>query len=419
MSGQALNTPDIIVIGAGIIGITSAIELQAKGAKVTVLDKTGVAAGASQGNAGAFAFSDAAPLASPGIIRKAPKWFFDPLGPLSVPLPYALQIIPWMVRFLRASRPEQVRAGIEALSTLMNVSRARLVPFMEQTGTHNMLRQHGNLKLYENRKAFEGSLPSWKAREERGIKFTPLTDPNKIAEYQTGIDPRFVAAIATNDWYGISDPKDYTVQLGEYFKSRGGRIEIADAVALQPESELVAVVLKGGTELSADHVVVSAGAWSHHLAKTIGDHIPLETERGYNTTLPVGAFELKRQLSFEEHGFVVTPLSSGIRVGGAVELGGLKLPPNYRRADVLLNKAKEFLPDLNIEGGKQWMGFRPSLPDSIPVIGQATRSDRIIYAFGHGHLGLTQSAGTAKLVGDLVMGIKNDIDLSPYSPRRF
>lgn len=419
MSGQAVNIPDIIVIGAGIIGITSAIELQEKGAKVTVLDKAGVAAGASQGNAGAFAFSDASPVASPGIIRKAPKWFLDPLGPLSVPLPYALQILPWMFRFLSASRPEQVRRGIEALTTLMTVSRDRLIPFMEQTGTHNMLRQHGNLQLYEHRKSFEENLPVWHARGERGTEFTALTDPDQIADYQPGINKRFVAAIATNDWYGISDPKDYTVQLGEFFKSRGGKIDIAEAVALKHGAEGVSVRLKDGTELSAYHVVVSAGAWSHHLARTVGDHIPLETERGYNTTLPIGAFDLNRQLSFEEHGFVVTPLSSGIRVGGAVELGGLKLPPNYRRADALLNKAKGFLPGLKIEGGRQWMGFRPSLPDSIPVIGPASRSRRITYAFGHGHLGLTQSAGTAKLVADLVMGIKNDIDLLPYSPRRF
>lgn len=419
MSGQEKKNPEVIVIGAGIIGITSAIELQAKGARVTVLDKTGVAAGASQGNAGAFAFSDASPVASPGIIRKAPKWFLDPLGPLSVPLPYAIPILPWMYRFLRASRPEQVKTGTEALTTLMTVSRDRLVSFMEETGTHNLLRQHGNLQLYEDRKSFEGNLPIWHAREARGTKFTPLTDPDQIAEYQPGIDKRFVAAIATNDWYGISDPKDYTVQLGEFFKSRGGTVVIAEAVALQSGSESVSVNLEDGTELSADHIVVSAGAWSHHLAKTIGDNIPLETERGYNTTLPVGAFDLKRQLSFEEHGFVVTPLSSGIRVGGAVELGGLKLPPNYRRADALLQKAKNFLPELNTEGGRQWMGFRPSLPDSIPVIGPATKSNRITYAFGHGHLGLTQSAGTAKLVADLVMGVENDIDLTPYCPQRF
>ncbi|MEX1036383.1 MAG: FAD-dependent oxidoreductase [Sneathiella sp.] len=416
---KAEDSAEIIVIGAGIIGITTAIELQSMGAKVTVLDREGVAAGASRGNAGAFAFSDAAPVASPGIMKKAPKWLLDPLGPLSIPLPYALKITPWMFRFWRASRPEQVRAGIAALVALMTVSRERLVPFMEQTGTHNMLRQHGNLQLYESRKAFEESLPSWRERASRGINFTALTSPEEIMEHQSGLDRRFVGAIYTNDWYGISDPKDYTNRLGEYFQSRGGTIRIAEAVAVETTSGDVFVMLSDGTRLSVGHVVIAAGAWSHLLARTLGDHIPLETERGYNTTLPVGAFDLKRQLSFEEHGFVVSPLSSGIRVGGAVELGGLKLPPNYRRADALLKKAKAFLPGLKTEGGTQWMGFRPSLPDSIPVIGPATCSDRVTYAFGHGHLGLTQSAGTARIVANLVMGRENAVDLAPYSPQRF
>ncbi|WP_339630862.1 FAD-dependent oxidoreductase [uncultured Sneathiella sp.] len=413
------EAPDVIVIGAGIIGITTAIELLLMGAKVTVLDREGVAAGASRGNAGAFAFSDAAPVASPGIMKKAPKWLFDPLGPLSVPLPYALKIAPWMYRFWRASRPDQVRAGTAALVALMTASRERLVPLMETTGTHNMLRQHGNLQLYESRKAFEENLPMWREREARGVKFTALTSPEEIAEHQPGIDRRFVGAIHTNDWYGISDPKDYTTALSTFFESRGGTIRIAEASALEAVSGGVSVVLSDGTRLSADQIVVAAGAWSHRLAKTLGDHIPLETERGYNTTLPVGAFDLKRQLSFEEHGFVVSPLSSGIRVGGAVELGGLNLPPNYRRADALLKKAKSFLPGLKTEGGTQWMGFRPSLPDSIPVIGPASATNRIIYAFGHGHLGLTQSAGTARIVANLVMGRENTVDLAPYRPQRF
>ena len=143
--------------------------------------------------------------------------------------------------------------------------------------------------------------------------------------------------------------------------------------------------------MTAQHVVVAAGAWSHRLARTLGERIPLETERGYNTTLPVTAFDLKRQLTFGGHGFVVTPLSCGVRVGGAVELAGLDAPPNFERSEVLLAKAKRFMPGLATEGGTQWMGFRPSLPDSLPAIGPAARDARVTYAFGHGHLGLTQA----------------------------
>ena len=166
-------------------------------------------------------------------------------------------------------------------------------------------------------------------------------------------------------------------------------------------------------------MVVAAGAFSHRIARTLGERIPLETERGYNTTLPPGAFDLRTQVTFGGHGFVVSRLSTGIRVGGAVELGGLNLPPNFRRSDAMLKKAKAFLPALKTENGVQWMGFRPSLPDSLPAIGRARATPRVTYAFGHGHLGLTQSAGTARLVADLLTGRTPAIDLAAFSPQRF
>jgi D-amino-acid dehydrogenase len=174
-----------------------------------------------------------------------------------------------------------------------------------------------------------------------------------------------------------------------------------------------------GSKLSARSVVVAGGAWSKALTLPLGDNIPLETERGYNTTLPPGSFDLKRQLFFGGHGFVVTPLSNGIRVGGAVELGGLSLPPNFKRAEAMLTKAARFMPGLATTGGRQWMGFRPSLPDSLPAIGYSSASRNIVYAFGHGHLGLTQSAGTGKLVAELVTGAAPSLDLAPFSPQRF
>ncbi|MDF2368574.1 FAD-binding oxidoreductase [Sneathiella sp.] len=418
-SGITDQQPEILVIGAGIIGISAAIEMQARGGRVTVVDRTAVAAEASRGNAGAFAFSDATPLASPGIMKKAPKWLLDPLGPLSIPLPYLPRIAPWLFLFWRASSPDRVQAGIKALVALMRFSKERLIPFMEKSGTDGMLRQHGNLQLFESRKKFDETLPAWQARTEHGVNFTHLYGPEEIARHQPGLDPRFIAATYTTNWYGITDPKEYTEALARHFESRGGVIRIAEGCVLESDAQSASLILNDGTRLSADHIVVAAGAWSHQLAKTMGDHIPLETERGYNTTLPPGAFDLKNQLSFEEHGFVVTPLAGGIRVGGSVELGGLKAPPNFRRADVLLAKAKAFMPDLKTDGGSQWMGFRPSMPDSIPVIGHATQSNRITYAFGHGHLGLTQSAGTAALVAELVFGDKCSIDMTPYSPSRF
>ena len=409
---------DVIVIGAGVVGLSAAIAAQARGMTVVVVDREGPAAGASAGNAGAFAFTDILPLASPGILKKAPKWLLDPLGPLTVPPAYALQIAPWMFRFWRACSPRRVAQSTTAQTTLMDLSRSELEPFLAQTGTAKMLQKNGNLQVYEGEAEFKASLPGWKARAAHGIEFHHL-DALGMAEIQPGIAPRFTHGTFTPGWYSIADPKLYTLALADHFQASGGMIERAEVAALQPVDGGVEVTTAEGRLLRAANVVLAAGAFSHRIARTIGDIVPLETERGYNTTLPAEAFDLRTQVTFGGHGFVVSRLSTGIRVGGAVELGGLKLPPNFRRSEAMLTKAQAFLPGLKPQGGVQWMGFRPSLPDSLPAIGRARATQRVVYAFGHGHLGLTQSAGTARLVADLLTGCKPAIEISPFSPQRF
>lgn len=409
---------DVIVIGAGVVGLSAAIAAQGRGLSVTVIDREGPAAGASAGNAGAFAFTDILPLASPGILWKAPKWLLDPLGPLSVPPSYALKIAPWMFRFWRACAASKVEHSTAAQTALMDLSKVELEPFLKKTETTAMLRKEGNLQVYESDAEFESSLPGWKARERHGIEFRHL-NAEQMVEIQPGIASRFTCGTFTPGWYSIADPKLYTLALAEHFRAIGGRIERLDIASLRPLEDGVEVVSHDGRTRNAAKVVLAAGAFSHRIARSLGEKIPLETERGYNTTLPSGAFDLRTQVTFGGHGFVVTRLSSGIRVGGAVELGGLELPANFARSEALLAKAKAFLPGLKTEGGKQWMGFRPSLPDSLPAIGEARHTARVVYAFGHGHLGLTQSAGTARIVADLLTGQKPAIDTRAFSPQRF
>ena len=407
-----MKSAEVVVIGAGVVGLSVALAAQARGFSVRVIDRVGVCAGASAGNAGAFAFTDILPLASPRVIRQAPKWLLDPLGPLSVPPRYALKIAPWMLRFWRASWPAQVRASTVAQTGLMALSKAALEPFLATNHLSAMLRREGQLQVYEGQAEFDASLPSWAARAEAGIAFEHLTG-DAIAERQPGLDARFTHATFTPGWFSISDPKDYTLALAERFVAQGGEVRITEAFRLLPD----------GVETSAGkmtgRVVVAAGAFSHHLARTAGVKIPLETERGYNTTLASGAIDLRCQVTFGGHGFVISKLTSGIRVGGAVELGGLKLPPNYARADAMLTKAKRFLPALDTTGGVQWMGFRPSLPDSLPAIGALPGQPNTLCAFGHGHLGLTQSAGTAEIIANLLSGKPAGIDLAAFSPSRF
>ncbi|WPE22170.1 NAD(P)/FAD-dependent oxidoreductase [Shinella zoogloeoides] len=410
--------PGVVVIGAGVVGLSAAIALQARGLAVTVLEREGPAAGASAGNAGAFAFTDILPLASPGILKKAPKWLLDPLGPLSVPPSYALQIAPWMFRFWRACSASRVAHSMTAQTALMDLSKAELEPFLAETGTLSMLRKEGNLQVYESQAELDASLPGWKARAEHGIEFRHM-GAAEMATIQPGLAPRFTHGTFTPGWYSIADPKLYTLALADHFRARGGRIERAEVSSLHPIEGGVEIRTTDGRTVRARKVVLAAGAFSHQVARSLGENIPLETERGYNTTLPADAFDLRTQVTFGGHGFVVTRLSTGIRVGGAVELGGLKLPPNFRRSEAMLERARAFLPGLKPEGGVQWMGFRPSLPDSLPAIGRARATPDVVYAFGHGHLGLTQSAGTARLVADLLTDGKTAIDIASFSPQRF
>lgn len=410
--------PGVVVIGAGVVGLSAAIAAQARGLAVTVLEREAPAAGASAGNAGAFAFTDILPLASPGILRKAPKWLLDPLGPLSVPPSYALQIAPWMFRFWRACSARRVAHSTTAQTALMDLSRAELEPFLSQTGTLPMLRKEGNLQVYESRAELNATLPGWKAREEHGIEFRHM-GADEMAAIQPGLASRFTHGTFTPGWYSIADPKLYTLALADHFRARGGVIERAEVSGLHPIEGGVEIRTADGRTLRAKKVVLAAGAFSHQVARSLGETIPLETERGYNTTLPADAFDLRTQVTFGGHGFVVTRLSTGIRVGGAVELGGLKLPPNFRRSEAMLEKARAFLPGLKPAGGVQWMGFRPSLPDSLPAIGRARATSNVVYAFGHGHLGLTQSAGTARLVADLLTDRPTAIDIASFSPQRF
>ena len=410
--------PGGVVIGAGVVGLSAAIALEARGLAVTVLEREAPAAGASAGNAGAFAFTDILPLASPGILRKAPKWLLDPLGPLSIPPSYAMQIAPWMFRFWRACSASRVAHSTAAQTALMDLSKAALEPFLTETGTASMLRKEGNLQVYESQAELDASLPGWKARAEHGIEFRHM-DAAGMAEIQPGLAPRFTHGTFTPGWYSIADPKLYTLALADHFRTRGGVIERAEVSGLKAIDGGVEIATTDGRTRRVERVVLAAGAFSHLLARGLGENIPLETERGYNTTLPADAFDLRTQVTFGGHGFVVTRLSTGIRVGGAVELGGLKLPPNFRRSEAMLEKARRFLPGLKPDGGVQWMGFRPSMPDSLPAIGRARATANVVYAFGHGHLGLTQSAGTARLVAELLTGQPTSIDIAPFSPQRF
>ena len=409
---------DVAIVGAGIIGLSTAFLLQEAGRTAMLLDRRGIAEETSRGNAGAFAFSDVIPMATSGVLRKLPRWLSDPLGPLTIRPEYLPQIMPWLMRFWRAGWPDRVAASLRAQSAMMRLARKEAEALIGSAGLEGMIRRDGVLELHESEAELRNTARDDAAKAAEGIEFRHVRGA-ELAELQPGLSPRIVCGTFIPKWQTVSDPYDYALAVGKAATDRGASFRKAEVVQLRPQDEGVIVELADGSALRARQVVVAGGAWSKRLTAPLGDDIPLETERGYNTTLPGYSFDLRRQLVFGGHGFVVTPLQTGIRVGGAVELGGLQLPPNFRRADAMLKKAATFMPGLATEGGRQWMGFRPSLPDSLPAIGFSRRSRNIVYAFGHGHLGLTQTAGTGKLVANFLTGASQSLDLTPFSPQRF
>jgi D-amino-acid dehydrogenase len=409
---------DVAVIGAGIVGIAVAAHLAEAGLRVELIDRTGICEETSSGNAAALAFSDVLPLAQKGMLARVPGWLADPLGPLAIPPSYLPRLLPWLYRFWRAGAPSRLEASLAAQSALMHLAQSAWAGLMERSATGHMLREDGSLELYESRQEFQSSLPGWAARDRFGIEYRHI-ERDELAAFQPGLWSGFACGTFVPGWKTVADPRLLGQAIWSHAERHGARFTHGDVALALPAKGGIAIQLRQGRTISAGKLVIAAGAWSHLLARQFGDRIPLETERGYNTTLPAGAFDVKRQLIFSRHGFVVTPLATGLRIGGAVELAGLNHKPNFDRARAMLAKAGTFLPGLDTSGGREWMGYRPSLPDSLPVIGRARASDAVFYAFGHGHLGLTQSAATGALVRDLVLGRDPPIDLRPFSPQRF
>lgn len=409
---------DVLVIGAGIIGAMTANALQRAGRSVLLLEREAVASGASGGNAGILAYSEITPLAAPGLLKKIPRWLLDPLGPLSIRPRYALRIAPWLWRFWRASAPGAHARALAAQTALMQLAEVEMRVLATRPEMAPHFRETGTLDLYDHEASLLAAGPDWEAKARAGFAFQRVGRA-EIDRLQPGLAPRFQHAIWSPAGMQIQEPRQFAEAIAQQAIDLGAQLVQGHAVGLQTREGTVLATLDDGRQIEARTVVVACGAWSRSLAASLGDAVPLDTERGYNTTLAPQAFPLQRQLYFNDHAFVVTPLASGIRVGGAVEFGGLTLPPDYRRSQALLAKACQFLPQLQTEGGRQWMGLRPSLPDGLPVIGHARRSRHVVYAFGHGHLGLTQSAATARLVTELANGLPPSIDLTPFAASRF
>lgn len=404
----------IAVVGAGIIGTSCAFVLAERGYRVTLFDRDEPGmTGPSWGNAGHVVGSGIFPLAEPGIGLQGIKMLRDPDGPLKIPPAYLPSITPWLWRFWRSSYGAAYEHGVKTLTDFNRGVIEDAEALFARAGIPQMIKRDPALYLYESEQSFRASAGHWKTRIDAGLK-SPTVTAAEIRDLEPTLAPIFTNGVISEDWAIVTDPIE--VVQGMFAAGQGKGVTYRRAKVTSIEGT---AVVADGNRMPFDAVLVTAGVWSKPLAASLGENLPVEAERGYNVTYPNPAASVTRPLVLADRGVVVTALKPGLRLGGWTELGGTTLPPNPARWRKMREITDAVLPGLRGAPAKEWMGHRPSMPDSIPVISRSTRNPAVFYALGHGHYGLSWSAKTARLMGELVGGETSDAKLATYSLKRF
>lgn len=412
-----MTTQSIIVIGSGIIGVNSALRLQRAGHTVTLFDRSPPGTATSSGNAGIFAGYGVVPLSMPGIAAKVPGMLLDPHGPLSIRRSHLLPMIPWLWKFWRASRPDTVRHISAALKPLVRTSLTAYQALSKGTKAQRYVNAAPVLCVYANRAGYEADHAAWALRREHGLEWS-LLEGQQVQDTEPALSTQFGFAASIQGCGFTTDPKALTRALFDVFIEEGGSFVQTEVQSLNHEGSRPGVT-SAGVVHHADHVVIACGPWSGYFASQLGEAVPLQQERGYHITLSNYQGQTPR-LPVMSPGFkvIATPMEPGLRIAGMVEFGGFA-PPDESRAQSLRHHLQELYPGLSGGTASSWMGHRPTLPDSLPVISASTRHPKILYAFGHHHLGLTTAPATAELVTAMVNGAQTPFDPSPYSIKRF
>jgi D-amino-acid dehydrogenase len=407
-----------VVIGAGIIGITLAYELQKRGRSVTVIERDAPGKGTSYGNLASIAVTEFMPASRPAIWKQVPGWMLDPEGPFRIRPSYMPKLLPWLLRFVAASRPARLRdlerAG-EALCARVHEDYGAL---LRETGLEGEMSEEGCLSLYENEAEFKADRDHIELLERFGVAHEVI-GRQAIKALEPELSDKISMAVLFPNNRTMRNPYELVLKLTERFLGKGGKILAGDVIGFSRNDGMREVILKDGRRIAANDVVICAGAHSAHLAKMLGEPIPLETERGYHTQIMAPGISMKHSVIWPARAFMVSPTAGGIRVGGTVEMAGLKAAPDYRRAKVTVRRAMEALPNLRCEDFTEWMGHRPALPDTVPILSASAETKGLYYSTGHGHLGLTLAATSARLMADLITGIKPPIGMQPYRIDRY
>ena len=407
---------DIVIVGAGIIGLAIALRLAAAGREVVVIDPNEPGMGASYGNAGVIASYGCAPIGNPDVLRNLRGLLFDSESPLAI-RPAALPaLLPWLSRFAWQSMPARARRNGHALAGLLKDAIPAWRDLAVQADASDLFRHDGCLYVYRDKMPSRDSEWAARLRDELGVRQDRL-NPAEVAKLEPALPP-VAGGVFFPDAAHVVDPRTLTRRLAAAAESSGASFQRAAVERLEPRNNGLIRLIGCDLAVDAHTVVLAAGAWSRALARQGGAKVPLDTERGYHIEFAMEACPIKRPVSPVDLGFYVTPMDGRLRVAGTVELGGLSAPLHPDRIALLERGVRKLFPDLGpIQ--TQWLGFRPSLPDSLPVIGPSRRHPNLIYAFGHGHLGLTLAGVTSRMVASLIEN-RNDVsDFSAFQPDRF
>ena len=405
---------EIAIIGAGVVGLAIAEALVAEGMEVVLIDPNAPGSGASYGNAGTIADYAVMPVGTPDVLRNLPSLLFNRNSPLSIRPGALLSLAPWLTRFARQSLPKNAARNAQAIATLLANASPLWHDLATRIGGLDLLEQKGCLYLYETEKALRAAHADMAQRRTFGIEID-LIGTRDLSHLEPDLPDLPGAAFFPNASF-LSDPGAMVQRLAQAALQHAGLLTArVDTLTRQFDG----IILDGQDfRIHAKKVVIAAGAHSRPLAKMAGDDVPLDTERGYHLEWDMEQPRLNRPACPTSRGFYLCPMTGRLRAAGTVELGGLTAPPSQHRLDRLLDGARGIFPDLP-EPTSTWLGFRPSIPDSLPVIGPSRSGPEVIHAFGHGHIGLTLAPITARIVTDLVQAREPELDLSPYRPGRF
>jgi D-amino-acid dehydrogenase len=408
---------NILIVGAGIVGVSTALWLQRDGHTVTLMDREGPAAGASHGNAGVLASGSLVPVTVPGLLRKAPGMLFRSNQPLFLKWGYVPKLLPFLTKYLKHANAKSVTHISEHLSELLHDAPDQHMALAQGTPAQEYLKPMDYLFGYTSEEAFKADAFGWGIREKRGVNFTPL-NAEELAAFDPSLKGRFGYGVKCTNHGRITDPGAYVAALAENFFEKGGKLLQSELKGFNVQDGACTHLQTTSGSVKADTYILTTGAWSSEWEKDLGITVPMESERGYHIEFVNPSIKLRSPLMVAGGKFVVNSMNGRLRCAGVVEFGGLENPASKSPIELLKNQMAELFPDLTYDRIDEWMGHRPATADSLPVIGKSPKASNVFLGYGHHHVGLTGGPKTGRWLSNLVSGASINTDLSAYAADR-